>query len=216
MAPPELLPPHLGPEPRSFEMYWLRGDAPGYPAAVSDPPCSGSQHALLMVGRTPKTARVLDVLWVRAWTLPADCVELRAGREASPGSTARLLDRLSAGPYLGLDGSADAAAAAEFLRAAGRASDAEKWEKWASERRAESVTGTAAPGGLPGLKAGTRRAEVLEFFMAAGGTAPLAEAEAALGMNRNGVLSHLWALKKYHGADYSLDKGTATVTVPNE
>jgi hypothetical protein len=213
MAPPDCIPPLLTERPRAFSPYWIRADKPV--AAVSDPPCSGVQVALLMKG--PRgLARVLDHVTCKVYDIPPDCTELRAGYEMSDAMTSKILDKLSE-PRSGLGGGGDYELVADVLDAAGRPDTASAWRDFARASRVAADAGvggnpdgrpaTSGSGFLPGgVKAGSRLGQVVEFFLGRLGT--VTDCMKALGMERNGVLSHLWGAAKKHGYTYTLDKGT--------
>ena len=205
--------------PYAYVVYWIRGDGGGMTSAVKDPPCSGFQHALLKSGPGGKM-RVLCPVYLKVWTVPADCDELLTGYEdEEQASTVRVLAGL-AEPRLGLGGSSDSAGVAEFLRAAGMDEEASLWEREAraDARREEDAHSKDARvnASVSGVRPGSRKAEVLEFFVSRGGSGDLREAEKELGMSRNGVLTHLWGLRKKHGVTYVLESGSATVTLPDQ
>jgi hypothetical protein len=169
------------------------------------------QVALLMQG--PRgLARVLDHVTCKVYDIPPDCTELRAGYEMPDSLTGKILDKLSE-PRPGLGGEADYELVAAVLVAAGRPETAQAWRDFGRAARVAAVASCEpgerpkSSGGLPGgVTAGSRLGQVVEFFLDKRGT--VTEACRQLGMERNGVLSHLWGAAKKHGYAYKLDKAT--------
>jgi len=236
--------PTLTNVPQVTVLYWVRGSAnssnvPNAPSgwsmsgSVADPPCSGHQTALVMSSDDPRYADVLCPTSLGTWTIPVDSIEFRVRLDAPDGTLERVITRLST-PRLGVHGTADAAGVARFLRALSMGDEARAWTDWAALRRAEHDaeleersdshitsrrTAKPAPASMSGvqgrLKVGSRRHGVLQFFLDRDGTALVTDAMRELKLDRNGVLSHLWGLKKFNGVEYSLSKdGKATVVMP--
>lgn len=212
-----------GPTPRARQVYWVKGESPWPGQTVGDPPSSGYSLALLMQSGRPSTTRVLCPVTGRYWELPVDALELAvdSGSKWMDECTEKCLDALERllvdSPY----STPDLDAVADFLRTAGRVVDEE-----ALQARREATAGE--PGHLSGnttrvrdvdgwrlsspIKAGSRRADVLSAF-ASGEPVQVSEVMSSLGMSRNSVLSHLWALKKHHGLDYTLNSSEGTATL---
>ena len=200
-----------------LHVYWVNGTTPkhyGFRNAVTDPPCSGWQHAFVMRGE--KRSTIFCPYSFRAYSVPSKCAELRLANEAveySPEFMETHLNRKWA-EFQGFGFQRDYDTCALVMRRLGLEVPAQVMTGGEEDKRKRGGKDTGTRLTRP-VKAASKRGKFLRWFMDGGCTRSVREAMAEFSMTRSNALSYLYMIQKDHGIGYSLTGDLATVMLPD-
>ncbi len=199
------------------EVYWVRGALPkGYPLknAVSDPPCSGWQHAFVLTGE--KRSTIFCPYSFEAHTVPNGAMEIVSATDPTEfrGEIVGALMERKWAEYQGYGYQRDYNTCAIVLRRLGLPVPAQIMTGGGEDdrRRGGKEVGSAL---LKPVKEGSKRGRFLAWFLEEDGSRSVREAMAEFAMTRSNALSYLYMLQKDHGIGYSLVGDIATVVLPD-
>ncbi len=201
-----------------LHIYWVRGTSPKHwrcDNAVTDPPCSGWQLAIVQRGE--KRSTIYCPYSLTAHTVRNDCCELEQAQEP-PGTTwdqDRTVDRIHRNwkAFQGWGYQRDYDAIAGLLRRLGAPVPAQILTGGGEDTRKK---GGKPPAGelLKPVKRLGKRGAFLKWFLDGDGSRSVRETMAELSMSRSNVLSYLFMLRQDHGLGYALVGDMVTVYLP--
>lgn len=197
-------------------VYWTRGPGPRgsmFLNAVSDPPCSGWNGAVIIPGE--KRSTIFCPYTFDSYTVPNDCGELKGAKMDEPFNlikfTKFLPERWAELQSMALNRDYDTAVLVfkrlglpipEQMVKGGEEDVQKKGGKDVSSELKKPV------------KLSSKRGKFLAWFLEEG-TRSVREAMAEFGMSRSNALSYLYMLKKDHGIGYELVGDNASVALPD-
>lgn len=199
-----------------LQIYWITGVAPRnvrFRNAVSDPPCLGWQHALVIRGE--KVSTIFCPYTFTAYTVSNSCSEMAQCKEDTeyrPDFMQGLLDRNWA-KYQGWGFQRDYDTCALFMRKLGLEVPAQIMTGGEEDTRKKGGKEVGSSLKKP-VKLASKRGKFLKWFLDGDCTRSVREAMAEFSMTRSNALSYLYMIQKDHGIGYVLVGDTATVTLP--
>ncbi len=197
-------------------IYWVRGAVPKYVLvrnSVKDPPCSGWQHAFVLMGE--KRSTIFCPYSFNAYSVSNDSLEIQSMREPSRFNLEFVGNMMKDkwAQFQGWGWQRDYDTCTLVLR------------KLELPIPAQIMTGgeedTRKKGGkevgsslLKPVTASSKRGKFLQWFLDGEGSRSVREAMAEFSMTRSNALSYLYMLQKDHGIGYELVGDIATITLP--
>ncbi len=198
-------------------IYWVRGTMPRgvrFRNAVTDPPCSGWQHAFVLTGE--KRSTIFCPYSFDAHTVPNDCLEVAQSAESKEYRPDWLHDLMKRkwDQFQTLGWQKDYDTCALILRRLGLPVPAQIMTGGGEDDRKKGgkEVGSAL---LKPVKRDGKRGRFLAWFLEGGGSRSVREAMAEFSMTRSNALSYLYMLQKDHGIGYTLVGDVAAVTLPD-
>lgn len=199
-----------------IRVHWVRGPLPKgvrWRNAVSDPPCSGAQHAFLLRG--DKMSTLFCPYSMQGYLVPNDCSEVTLADldvEFRPEYVADLANRKWA-QYQGWGQQRDYDTCALVMRRMGWEVPAQVMAGGQEDTRKKGGKDVATTLIKPVKRKG-KRGNFLAWFLDNEGSRSIREAMAEFSMTRSNVLSYLHMLRKDHGIGYELVGDMATLQLP--
>lgn len=200
-----------------IHVYYVCGSSPKgsvHRYDVSDPPCSGWQHALLIPG--VKRATLFCPFTLQAYSVRPNCAEVATAREPKdfPRDYVVGLIHEKWAEMQARGWARDYDTAALVLRRLGAEVPVQVMRGGEEDTRRKGGKEVAVSLEKPVKRSG-KRGKFLEWFLAGGGSRAVREAMAEFGMSRSNALSYLYMLQKDHGIGYDLVGDVATVRLPD-
>jgi len=198
-------------------IYWVSGNTPkgyGDRNEVKNPPCSGWQHAFVLVG--PKRSTIFCPVSFDAFTVRNDCGELKGAVEPrDPFDKARMVARIHKNwkTMQERGWAKDYDTAALVLKRLGAVVPTQSLKGGGEDTRKKGGKDVESKLKKPVKRSG-KRGKFLEWFLDGDGSRSVREAMAEFSMTRSNALSYLYMLQKDHGIGYELVGDVATVTLP--
>lgn len=198
-------------------IYWVRGSVPKGSAMknmVTDPPCSGWQHAFILMGERRST--IFCPYSFLAYTVSNDGMEVSASNSPETFDLEHvhgLMERKWA-EYQGYGYQRDYDTCAIVLRRLGLPVPAQIMAGGGEDDRQRGGKEVGSELLRP-VRESSKRGRFLSWFLEGGGSRSVREAMAQFSMTRSNALSYLYMLQKDHGIGYQLVGDVATVTLPD-
>jgi hypothetical protein len=200
------------------KIYWVRGALPRgsmYSPDVSDPPCSGWQHAFILHGE--KRSTIFCPHTFMGFTVRNTASELTASIDRSASFNEKaILDTMDRNwkAFQGYGWQRDYDTAALILR---------KFKVPVPDQIARGgEEDTKTRGGKPAgdellklVKPNSKRGKFLSYFMKGGGSRSIRECMAEFSITRSNALSYLHLIHKDHGIGYELIGDSANLLFPD-
>jgi hypothetical protein len=199
-------------------IYWVRGELPRNAKssnAVSDPPCSGWQHAFVMPGE--KYSTIFCPYSFEAYTVPNHCVEIAGANEPDSFRQKFIYDLILRNwkDFQALGWQKNYDTCTLILKRLDLEVPEQTMKGGADDnrRRGGKETGETL---IRPVKAQSKRGKFLQWFLDGSSSRSIRETMAEFSMTRSNALSYLFMLQKDHGIGYVLVGGTATIQLPGE
>lgn len=199
-----------------LHIYWVRGATPTrskYKNAVSDPPCSGWQHALVLSGE--KRSTIFCPYTFEAYTVPNSCLEIATACEPKSYDLDRLYslikEKWKTMQEFGWQRDYDTCTL--ILKRLGLKVPKQIMTGGGEDNRKKGGkdVGSAL---LKPVKASSKRGKFLQWFLDNDNACSVREVMIEFSMTRSNALSYLYMLQKDHGIGYILVGDIATVELP--
>lgn len=198
------------------EVYWVRGHLPKYyptKNAVTDPPCSGWQHAFILTGE--KRSTIFCPYSFGAYTVSNNCMEIVEATDPDEFRQEFMVQHMERkwAEYQGYGYQRDYDTCALVLRRLGAPVPAQIMTGGGEDdrKRGGKEVGSRL---LKPVKETSKRGKFLTWFLDEDGTRSVREAMAEFAMTRSNALSYLYMLQKDHGIGYNLVGDMATIVLP--
>lgn len=200
-------------------IYWVRGALPKtseYKNYVSDPPCAGWQHALVLRGE--KRSTIFCPYSFNTYMVPNHAAELMTAEEPKVEFRMDVMHDLIVKNWTQMQGwgwQRDYDMCASVLRKLDLEVPAQVQTGGGEDNRRKGGK-PAGPRLIKVIKASGKRGKFLQWFLDNEGVRSLREAMAEFEITRSNALSYLYMLNKDHGIGYELIGDTTTVTLPRD
>ena len=201
-----------------LHIYWVRGKTPKgsrYLNEVTDPPCSGWQHALVM--RRDKRATIFCPYSFTSYSVRAVADEIEKSEEPRDQRDAEWVADLMTRKWKELQSQGaqrDYQAAAAVFRKLG-VPVPEQIMKGGEEDTRKKGGKEVGSSLLKPVKLKGKRGQFLKWFMDGENSRSVREAMLEFDMTRSNALSYLYMLQKDHGIGYELIGDIATIVMPD-